>query len=479
MIFFYTATGDLIKQVPEKVYQGSNKANRIWFVCPTGATNVVNVAFKLPDGHYTPKIAMYSEVAVGDLIGNVVGGAMANETSAGIAEVLDKENTPYSVWYYEIPQSVTAFVGKVKVQFSIYNTDETLYSQVTSFDVLPGVPPIQQEEFDSKYDRVMQEIVAINETIQNLGGGGISQEQLDEIASKINEKVTKTDLPEKIYGTNNKGEQVEYSLSSSAGAGKIVIYREDGRIEVADGTSGSEVVNFKQLDKKQDKVNGVDISGTNAEGANVSITPHGVLTRVHFEDIDEEHTAAITPTGLTIGCRRDGDNKYWVLSCEYEDIPEGYSEIVNTPPRTDGALATLTDIANEIAKIVGGADSSYDTLKEIADWIKAHPNDASELASRISSLESGKVDKITSVDNTIRVYGVDGNGINTIFRAYFVAKENTIPLRKANGQLTVKETPEDDSDAASKKYVDNLVGDIETALDSIIAIQNSILGGNA
>lgn len=357
MIFFYTATGDLIKQVPEKVYQGSNKANRIWFVCPTGATNVVNVAFKLPDGHYTPKIAMYSEVVVGDLIGNVVGGAMANETSAGIAEVLDKENTPYSVWYYEIPQSVTAFVGKVKVQFSIYNTDETLYSQVTSFDVLPGFPPIQQEEFDSQYDRVMQEIVAINETIQNLGDGGISQEQLDEIA--------------------------------------------------------------RQLATKQDKVDGVDISGTNAEGVNVSITPHGVLARVHFEDIDEEHTAAITPTGLTIGCRRDGNNKYWVLSCEYEDIPEGYSEIVNTPPRTDGALATLTDVTNEIAKIVGGADTSYDTLKEIADWIKAHPEDVASINSKIQANSN----KITALETT--------------------------------------------------------VGNIETALDSIIAIQNSILGGNA
>ena len=44
--------------------------------------------------------------------------------------------------------------------------------------------------------------------------------------------------------------------------------------------------------------------------------------------------------------------------------------------------------AEEVAKIVDGADSSYDTLKEIADWISGHKSDASAMNSAIKALEN-------------------------------------------------------------------------------------------
>lgn len=49
--------------------------------------------------------------------------------------------------------------------------------------------------------------------------------------------------------------------------------------------------------------------------------------------------------------------------------------------------------AEEVAKIVDGADSSYDTLKEIADWISGHKTDAAAMNSAIVALE-GIVDGI-------------------------------------------------------------------------------------
>ena len=39
--------------------------------------------------------------------------------------------------------------------------------------------------------------------------------------------------------------------------------------------------------------------------------------------------------------------------------------------------------------------------------------------------------------------------------------------------------PVDDGDVISKKYIDNIVGDIETALDSIIAIQEGLIGSGS
>ena len=49
--------------------------------------------------------------------------------------------------------------------------------------------------------------------------------------------------------------------------------------------------------------------------------------------------------------------------------------------------------SEEVAKIVAGADASYDTLKEIADWISNHKTDATAMNSAITALE-GIVDGI-------------------------------------------------------------------------------------
>lgn len=50
----------------------------------------------------------------------------------------------------------------------------------------------------------------------------------------------------------------------------------------------------------------------------------------------------------------------------------------------DEGKSVRTIAAEEVALIVDGASESYDTLKEIADWIAAHPTDASEYNSRIT-----------------------------------------------------------------------------------------------
>lgn len=67
-------------------------------------------------------------------------------------------------------------------------------------------------------------------------------------------------------------------------------------------------------------------------------------------------------------------------------------------------IASLTDLQNlvnsidgkistEIAKVVDGADSSFDTLKEIADWIQNHP-DAAQMNTDIETLKT-KVNALT------------------------------------------------------------------------------------
>lgn len=66
---------------------------------------------------------------------------------------------------------------------------------------------------------------------------------------------------------------------------------------------------------------------------------------------------------------------------------------VTTLVGSDTNKSARTIASEEVAKIVAGADASYDTLKEIADWISSHKTDATAMNSAITTLE-GIVDGI-------------------------------------------------------------------------------------
>lgn len=55
--------------------------------------------------------------------------------------------------------------------------------------------------------------------------------------------------------------------------------------------------------------------------------------------------------------------------------------------------------AEEVAKIVAEAPGDFDTLKEIADWIADHPNDLTEINSRLLAVEEKTTVLETSVGN--------------------------------------------------------------------------------
>lgn len=61
---------------------------------------------------------------------------------------------------------------------------------------------------------------------------------------------------------------------------------------------------------------------------------------------------------------------------------------VTTLEGDDAGKSARAIAAEETAKIVAGADTSYDTLKEIADWISSHKTDATAMNSAIVKLEA-------------------------------------------------------------------------------------------
>ena len=105
MIFYFNSDGKLINSVPSNVYQGSNKASRIYFVCPTAQSNVISVAFTLPGGLYSSKRMLTRTELTGESIG----------LSSGNGKVVNEEDVGFRVWQYDIPFSVTvSHLGNVE-----------------------------------------------------------------------------------------------------------------------------------------------------------------------------------------------------------------------------------------------------------------------------------------------------------------------------------------------------------------------------
>ena len=74
-------------------------------------------------------------------------------------------------------------------------------------------------------------------------------------------------------------------------------------------------------------------------------------------------------------------------------------------------------------------------------------------------------------DQELYTYSVHDDG--TVYLDYL-----RLVAYQDNGTLYQDAEPQEDWEVANKAYVDGQVGDIETALDSIIAIQNELIGGD-
>lgn len=84
----------------------------------------------------------------------------------------------------------------------------------------------------------------------------------------------------------------------------------------------------------------------------------------------------------------------------------------NTAPTK--SIATM--ISEGIAKVVANAPASFDTLKEIADWISTHKNDASAMNTAINTNTtqiSGIKEDITSINSIIQSLTTEINTLKT------------------------------------------------------------------
>lgn len=114
----------------------------------------------------------------------------------------------------------------------------------------------------------------------------------------------------------------------------------------------------------------------------------------------------------------------------------------NTAPTK--SITTL--ISEEIAKVVANAPASFDTLKEIADWISTHQNDASAMNTAINTNTTNITNLTTKVNtnttnisaNATQINGIKGDitSINSVLQS-LTNEINTLKTELQNAKAEI------------------------------------------
>ena len=287
MIFFYNLNGDLIKYIPEKIYQGSNRANRIWLFAPI-VESLVTVCYKLPNGKVLPEVNLTRQQEVNELKFN---------------------DEDVSVWFIDIPSSVTSYAGDVDVQFFIRPIGgEQAYriaTQIVTFSVLEGIAPKIEPPITDSYEELLDYIASIQfaKDLNITNGKGVgSLKQTNILASAIVEGLKKYTCAYIIASS-----KYDETINSNHIKEVIETYENEydmldiiaNRMFAGDLTKASNFVDsmiFSEMGIDSVEENKVDIAGAVAFGINNYINAVGGVAIGSDNEITET-----APNGVAIG----------------------------------------------------------------------------------------------------------------------------------------------------------------------------------
>lgn len=153
-----------------------------------------------------------------------------------------------------------------------------------------------------------------------------------------------------------------------------------------------------------------------SNGGGIIVTDNNVVDTIVSRNSSGGFSAgAISSTSLTASGKVEGSTIVKKESTN-DDILLGDGS-THKLSSIKAAYESYTNTA--ISNLINGADSAYDTLKEIADWIKSDTSGALSLANRITSLESYfngtddtgdlAADKAKKLDHNITIFGQQTN----------------------------------------------------------------------
>lgn len=156
----------------------------------------------------------------------------------------------------------------------------------------------------------------------------------------------------------------------------------------------------------------------------------------------------------------------------------------------DDAKSVRTISAEEVAKVVAGADAGYDTLKEIADWIMNDTTGAASMANDINSLKTTVGDStnglVKDVDDLQGTVGDSTSGLvkdvndlkNTVGDSTSGLVKQVADLETASGDyLTEEDLGNDGTGQGATRS--GIKGDIEDLKDDVNALETTVGDSNS
>ena len=194
------------------------------------------------------------------------------------------------------------------------------------------------------------------------------------------------------------------------------------------------------------------------------------------------YTASQTPTATQIktfvdtylaskGIINPTDSDYNSVSVKVQGTNHIWNYYANNQAYQDDGLDTVTQFTNSIAGIILGSSNDGQVYAEtdgtgsVYGWsdlktrVSNLENADISIGQDITALQNGKVDKTSSAS---KVYVTDGSGNQSTLTYTTSDTASTIVQRDANKQINVAITPTANSHAASKQYVDDYGGKIDT-----------------
>jgi hypothetical protein len=250
------------------------------------------------------------------------------------------------------------------------------------------------------------------------------------------------------------------------GGTRVYITDKNGRkfFDILNGADGKTVTNINQLEgadqylKKQGGRASVDYG---EEGIDVNVNAQRSVT------LGAEHINIISEYETTFKSYK-GE-----ISADFSN--QRIANIADPKADTDGANKKYVDDAVKNVSGGGGTNVTVPTklseLENDVGYVKSE-----EEYGYIGFTNKGKRAFFEAQDNI----AIESKSVHILTGAQTILKSNGdggVALNVSSQRIANLANPIDDTDGANKRYVDDLIGDVETALDNIIALQNAKIEG--
>ena len=217
--------------------------------------------------------------------------------------------------------------------------------------------------------------------------------------------------------------QVLTVLDDTANTATVyVIEKEDGTLKQVGTVT---LVDNTTIIKDTDNVISIKGYADAAEGAQLVKTADGLTWIVPDTTTVEGLSTAVQAIQDTLGDSTKGlvkkvnDNSDAIaanttkINKNAEDIGKNAAAITKLNGSSTTAGSVAYTVAQEVAKIVGNAPEDFDTLKEIADWISEHGDDAAAMNSAIQQNKTDIAANKSAIETNTASIGTNTTNIAT------------------------------------------------------------------